>query len=312
LLPVVLTLGLPLAVIGWLAWIRTASRLDWALSAMLCAGIASYFCIVGPIWSWIGFGWRYLLPAAAVASILWSARGLRTRPVLPPARLRQLAPTLCRGAMVAAAGAVFVILYMAGIAPPAAVDLAFPFQEGRYAVAHGGGTVMLNYHRAVPAQAWAVDMVALNHKGRRAEGLLPEALDAYEIYGQPVAAPCDGAVSGVSDGAPDTPVGGANRALPAGNHVLLSCEAGGGITLLLAHLQPGSVVPAQGDRVRRGAVLGRIGNSGNSTEPHLHIHAVRGQGVALAEMLTTAEPAPLTFDGRFPVRNTIFTRTAPQ
>ena len=52
-----------------------------------------------------------------------------------------------------------------------------------------------------------------------------------------------------------------------------------------------------------GLGLRALGNSGNSTEPHPH--AVRGRVVGLEAVIATAEAMPLTFDGRFPTRNTI-------
>jgi murein DD-endopeptidase MepM/ murein hydrolase activator NlpD len=65
----------------------------------------------------------------------------------------------------------------------------------------------------------------------------------------------------------------------AGNHVRIGT---GTEEVLLAHLRPGSVQVARGDLVRRGQVIGQVGNSGNSTEPHLHIHAERnGTGLRL-------------------------------
>jgi len=88
--------------------------------------------------------------------------------------------------------------------------------------------------------------------------------------------------------------------------VRLSCGVDRvGITLLLAQLRPGSVVAAFGDRVRRGTRLGRVGNSGNSTEPHLHIHAVRGRETDPRAVIGTSEAVPLTFNGRFLTRNTV-------
>ncbi|MEZ7171746.1 M23 family metallopeptidase [Sporosarcina sp. OR05] len=60
----------------------------------------------------------------------------------------------------------------------------------------------------------------------------------------------------------------------------------------MAHMKEGSVAVAKGDTVTTGQLLGKVGNSGNTSEPHLHIHAeLDGKGV------------PLTFDGRFLVRN---------
>jgi murein DD-endopeptidase MepM/ murein hydrolase activator NlpD len=49
-------------------------------------------------------------------------------------------------------------------------------------------------------------------------------------------------------------------------------DLGDGVYAFYAHLQPGSIKVKVGDKVRRGQVLGLVGNSGNSTEPHLHFH----------------------------------------
>ena len=79
----------------------------------------------------------------------------------------------------------------------------------------------------------------------------------------------------------------------AGNHVIV--DLGGGYFGLWAHLQPGSVRVKVGDHVRRGQVLGLVGNSGNSTEPHLHFH------VTDASSCLASEGIPYAF-GSFEVR----------
>jgi murein DD-endopeptidase MepM/ murein hydrolase activator NlpD len=58
-----------------------------------------------------------------------------------------------------------------------------------------------------------------------------------------------------------------------GNFVVLDI---GGAYVLYAHMQPGSVTVRAGDKVRRGEVLGKVGNSGNSQAPHLHLHVTEG------------------------------------
>ena len=309
-----LVLGVPLLLSGITAFARPRSRLDWLLSALLCAGVSCFMYLSGAVWSWIGFGWRILPLAAAAVAVVWSARRLRARPNLPSARpFLPLAGTVFRGAMVALIAGMLIDLQMARLAPAGAVDLRFPLKGGRFAIVHGGGGAALNYHHSVPAQAYATDVVALNHRGRRARGVRPEALDAYEIFDRAVIAPCDGIVSGTSDGAPDAPIGRVDPLRPAGNHVLLFCAVGrAGITLLLAHFRSGSVAVARGDRVRRGTLLGRVGNSGNSTEPHLHIHAVRGSETDPGAVLATAHAVPLTFNGRFLTRNDLIHVSDPR
>ena len=82
----------------------------------------------------------------------------------------------------------------------------------------------------------------------------------------------------------------------AGNHVLLRCATA---DVLLGHLHQGSVQVQEGGNVAVGEWLGIVGNSGNTGEPHLHIHAQR-QGSAEAPL--GGDPRPIQFYGRFPVR----------
>ena len=84
-----------------------------------------------------------------------------------------------------------------------------------------------------------------------------------------------------------------------GNHVLLNCE---NFLLLLAHFRPGSVLVQVGDHVAVGDQLGLVGNSGNTTEPHLHISA---QFAGTPEEPLSGEPLPLAINGRYVVRNSL-------
>lgn len=76
------------------------------------------------------------------------------------------------------------------------------------------------------------------------------------------------------------------------------------VDVLLAHMMNGSVAVKVGQNVEVGQFLGRVGNSGNSSEPHLHIHAVKaGSGSVL-----DGEGVSVRFDGRFLVRNSLIIR----
>ena len=83
-----------------------------------------------------------------------------------------------------------------------------------------------------------------------------------------------------------------------GNHVLVNC---GEFAVLLAHLKEGSVRVAVEDYVEVGQKIAEVGNSGQTFEPHLHIHVQR-----LAhngESFVSGEPLHVTFNSVFPVRN---------
>lgn len=149
---------------------------------------------------------------------------------------------------------------------PPAVDMRFPLSGGSFIVGQGGNAVALNYHNANATQRYALDIAQLDGLGRRADGILPDDLERYHIYGASIVSPCDGEVAATVDGLPDNLIGETNRDAPAGNHVVIACE---GLEVLLAHFRPGTIAVTPGATVTAGQPLGEAGNSGNSTEPHL-------------------------------------------
>ena len=78
----------------------------------------------------------------------------------------------------------------------------------------------------------------------------------------------------------------------AGNHVMI--ETRGGSVVVVCHLQLGSVAVRPGQTVQVGRRLGNCGNSGNSTEPHVHVQAIDRTDVSRASAV------PITFGGRVP------------
>jgi len=141
---------------------------------------------------------------------------------------------------------------------------------------HVRATLALN-GRFFMAQRFAIDWEQLNADDRIFVGE-SQQLTNYVIYGKPVFAVADARVATVLNGLPDTPPGALPPNLPIeqaeGNRVIL--DLGDGRFALYAHLQPDSITVREGDRVRRGEILGRVGSSGNSSEPHLHFHITDG------------------------------------
>lgn len=180
------------------------------------------------------------------------------------------------------------------------VALGFPLRDGRFHVGQGGTTAAVNYHVVNRTQRYALDIVKLTPWGNRASGLRPTDLGEYASYGAAVYTPCAGRVQNVEASMRDNLIiGERDRARPAGNHILLRCD-GTDVDVLMAHLQTGSVRATKGEHIGPGALIGAIGNSGNSTEPHLHIHARRGGS---SDTGRDGEGVPMAFDGRFLVRN---------
>ncbi|HEY6384171.1 MAG TPA: M23 family metallopeptidase, partial [Candidatus Acidoferrum sp.] len=152
---------------------------------------------------------------------------------------------------------------------------------------HRRALIPIDGHAAI-AQRFAIDWVRLRDDGKTFQGDEKDNKNYY-AYGSEALAVADGVVTEVKDGIPQNIPGRDSRAVGitletvGGNHVIL--DIGGGHFAFYAHLQPGSLRVKLGDKVRRGQVVGLVGNSGNSTEPHLHFHIENGSSPLGAEGL---------------------------
>lgn len=144
-------------------------------------------------------------------------------------------------------------------------SLRLPF-DGQWTVFSGGRTIEQNVHVVQAQQRFAYDM-AITRAGRSYRGA-GEALEDYFCWGTPILAPAAGTVVVAVGEQPDQAIGSRERG--PGNHVIL--DLGNGEYALLGHLRAGSVRVKTGDSVSVGQELGRCGNSGNTSEPHLHFH----------------------------------------
>jgi hypothetical protein len=158
---------------------------------------------------------------------------------------------------------------------PVATTFQLPF-DGAWMVIWGGGSEFRNYHAPTPQQRSAHDIVIWRDGATyRGDGTRNED---YHCYGQPQYAPAAGTVVIAVDEYPDDTPGTTPTAdptmHPAGNHVVI--EVADGEYVLMAHFQPGTVAVSAGDTVAAGDLVGLTGNSGNSSEPHVHIHLQTG------------------------------------
>ncbi len=161
--------------------------------------------------------------------------------------------------------------------------LRLPF-NGEWFIFWGGDTKEQNYHVAYRDQRHAYDIVVhrngVSHKGAGSNN------EDYYAFEQPVLAPADATVIESVDGIPDNKPGVMNTKQIYGNHVVL--DLGNSEYAVICHFKNGSLRVRPGDRVKSGQVIGLCGNSGNSSEPHIHFHLQDGRVLGSA----TGLPAP--------------------
>ena len=308
-LVVTLQLALPLLLIAWLALRPAPDVPGFALQA---AGTGAVILALGLVAQWAVAGWW--MPHAlgglwGVAAIAGVARLARRHATRRPRGVGGWATALA-GALLLGLGGWAAGTALAGRTPPPEplVEIANPFGPGRYLVGNGGATTLVNVHlhtldvrvaryRPWRGQSHAVDFFGLGPWGLRARGLRPADPTAYAIFGRSLHAPCAGRVIAAHGTAPDLEVPQQDAVNRLGNHVILDCD---GVWIVLAHMRQASVAVAPGDAVRTGARLGAVGNSGASSEPHLHIHAQRPAAEGAPPI--SGAPLPMRIAGRYLVR----------
>ena len=146
--------------------------------------------------------------------------------------------------------------------------LILPF-EGEWGVFCGGDTKEENYHVESNAQKGAFDFLIKNQEGKsfRNEGKTNED---YYAFGKRIISSSDGEVVLVVDGVKDNIPGKLNPIYVPGNTVIIKTD--NNEFLFFAHLVKNSIAVSEGQIVKQGDLLGLCGNSGNSSEPHLHFH----------------------------------------
>ncbi|TNF62966.1 MAG: M23 family metallopeptidase [Rhodobacteraceae bacterium] len=302
-------MALPLGLIAWLAFLPAGSSIGFTVQA---AGTGLFFLALARVAQWAVTGWW--LPSvygglwllAALVSL--GRRRFTEMPLLPKAVSGWLGLVL--SILLLGLGGWYGARALAGQRPPPVelVDIANPFGPGRYLVGNGGSNRLVNAHLATldesverfrpwRGQSYALDFFGLGPWGFRAGGWRPADPAAYAIFGAELRAPCGGEIVAAEGGMPDFDVPRQDPVNRLGNHVILRCDAA---EIVLAHMRQGSLHVAPGDLVAVGDPLGEVGNSGASTEPHLHIHAQRPAAVGAPPI--SGEPLALRIDGRFLVR----------
>ncbi|MBK8488854.1 MAG: peptidoglycan DD-metalloendopeptidase family protein [Bacteroidetes bacterium] len=150
--------------------------------------------------------------------------------------------------------------------------LLLPFKD-EWTVVWGGDTKELNYHVVNNAQKNAFDFVITDAKGNSfmTNGKTNED---YYAFGKNLFAPCDGEIVLVIDGVKENIVGEMNKIDVAGNTVII--KTANNEFLVFCHFKNQTISVKQGQKIKQGDLLGECGNTGHSSEPHLHFNIQNG------------------------------------
>ncbi|MCL2368030.1 MAG: M23 family metallopeptidase [Oscillospiraceae bacterium] len=172
-----------------------------------------------------------------------------------------------------------------------AVDYILPF-AGKWTVFNGGIGKGMSHSWSIVAQRYAYDFIIMDETGKSFAGDNTR-LESYYCYGKDVIAPADGRVVKISSKHRDSRVSGEKVYCDTwdirGNFVVIKHAAKE--YSVFAHLLPGSITVGKGDQVRQGQVIAKCGNSGNTSEPHLHYQLQSGKS------FFTSAGLPISFVG---------------
>ena len=233
---------------------------------------------IGMLWK-IGFAWSVLLEALRLFNIAMP------HPMLRLPALLALLILLDAGMWLSIAqifGNLFLKITQGSNLPSDAtydckVDYILPF-EGKWTVFNGGIGKNLSHAWGIIPQRYAYDFIIMDDHGKSFTGD-SKRLESYYCYGKNLIAPADGTVVQVSNNHKDSRVDGTKVYCDTwdirGNFIVI--QHAEKEFSLLAHLAPGSIMVKTGDKVAQGDVIAKCGNSGNTSEPHLHFQLQAGR-----------------------------------
>jgi murein DD-endopeptidase MepM/ murein hydrolase activator NlpD len=189
------------------------------------------------------------------------------------------------------------------------VVISLPF-EGRWLARNSPARRVPSHGVDLLGERYAIDFIGVDHRRRTAAGrdwrtfLATEPAERFLGYGRPILAPVDGTVVDVHDGEIDH-VGRRSQlalvpyalgqkarlrqgvAAIAGNYLIIELRDGRAFVALV-HLRAGSLRVAAGERVTTGQPIADCGNSGNSTQPHVHVQVMDSLDLSVARGLPMA------------------------
>jgi peptidase M23-like protein len=247
-------------------YLASLSALAFVVLVVLSRSILGAWYVVGTFWPWV-------LGGALLGILIQRARRGIPRQWLPSSG-RESFLLLLVVLLLAIWSLPLPFLMRAKAYEGEPVQLSPPLGGANFFVMGGGANWSVNHHAFISYQRYALDIMQQDALGFRASVMFPSHTSDFYAFGARIVAPCDGEVLATKDGLPNRMLMNPDTENPFGNHVVLFCQ---GHSILLGHMQAGSVAVNVGDDVKTGQPLGLVGNSGSTLEPHLHIHAVQGR-----------------------------------
>ncbi|HVI43375.1 MAG TPA: M23 family metallopeptidase [Chitinophaga sp.] len=272
-----------------LLWKSSRKPLSKSYSSILLGLSLGLFLFLFGTWVYLSIYAKYtyggLLILSAAAGLIREKQGGKAS----PAKWKQVSNLILSVVLI-----ICNVLYFTGTTGNlATITLDYPLKSGKYFVLQGGKGLPTNvFHFSLRGAVYAMDIVKLNKWGGRANRIFSKRLEDYEIFNDTVYAPCDGLVLRAYSTNPDNIPPAMERGPKNTNQVLLE---GKDCYFFAAHLKMNGVFVKEGQYVKTGDPLGLVGNSGFSTEPHLHIQThAKTPGVPWYQ----AKPLYMLFKGK--------------
>lgn len=278
---------------GALVWIAKISAL----------GLSVLFDYLTLPWGfYISIYLRYIIVAFYIFTVIITFLRLKKKPLYTPKHYsRIISYFIC--IVIIGLSIYNITLFVKGyFSEDAPVKLSFPFKNGVYLVYWGGNgkaSPSINYHYnyiGTNSVQYATDICKLNVFGIREKGLRSRKLENYAIFNETIYSPCDGQVVESIDILSD--IEPLSQPSLYSNYIIIKMN--NTVFIRLEHLKEGSIMVKTGDTVKSGQAIAKVGNSGMTDVPHLHIQAMT------SEDFYSAEALPIVFDGKYPVRNSLF------
>jgi hypothetical protein len=157
-------------------------------------------------------------------------------------------------------------------------DYIFPF-SGKWTVWNGGVEKRLSHSWGLVSQRYAYDFVVVGDEGEYFDGD-GNKVESYLCYGKDIVSPASGIVVKISNKHNDSRVCGGNKVFCdawdiRGNYIVI--QHNDSEYSLTAHIKKDSFTVKVGDAVKQGEVVAKCGNSGNTSEPHIHFQLQNGK-----------------------------------